>query len=253
MSINNGGGCCGSTTISTTGTNLFGDGTVSAPSITFLSEATSGIYRVGAGDVGVTILGTKVADFKSTGLTASLIGNQTGNSTGTQTLPDGTVGTPSLNFTNETNSGIYRVSNGDIGIAIGGTKVVDITSSGISTASLNGITSGTYTPTVTPTSLTVNFVYDAQYMKIGNIVMVSGSFTNTFTAANCSFTVSLPVAPGSNFIASGSAAGMAQYMNPALTVAGAMNATIGAKTATGVFVSPGSGSGNINYQFMYSV
>lgn len=253
MSIGNGGGCCGSTTINTIGTNLFGDGTVSAPSISFLSEGSSGIYRVGAGDIGVSILGTKVADFKSTGLTASLIGNQTGNSTGTQTLPDGTVGAPSLNFTNETNSGIYRVSAGDIGIAIGGTKVVDITSAGISTASLNGITSGTYTPTITPTNITIGFTYDASYIRVGNVVSVQGSFTSTFTAVNSSFIVTLPIARASNFIASNEACGAAQFTNPLAAVQGAISATTGAKTATGIFISAGSEVGSINYSFQYTL
>lgn len=46
-------------------------GTAASPSLTFSAETGSGIYRVGAGDIGITISGTKVGDWKSTGLTAT--------------------------------------------------------------------------------------------------------------------------------------------------------------------------------------
>ena len=42
------------------------DGTVALPGITFTSELSSGLYRIGAGDVGLAILGVKVAEFTTT-------------------------------------------------------------------------------------------------------------------------------------------------------------------------------------------
>jgi hypothetical protein len=39
----------------------FGDGSVANPAITFTSELTTGIYRPGAGQFGITILGVQVA------------------------------------------------------------------------------------------------------------------------------------------------------------------------------------------------
>lgn len=41
-------------------------------------------------------------------------------------FPDGSVSSPSLNFTNQTNKGFYNVGTDKIGIAIGGSKVGEI-------------------------------------------------------------------------------------------------------------------------------
>lgn len=43
------------------------DGTVGAPGVSFNSEATTGLYRVGAGDVGYSILGVRVLTINNTG------------------------------------------------------------------------------------------------------------------------------------------------------------------------------------------
>lgn len=42
-------------------------------------------------------------------------------------FPDGSVSAPGLRFANDTNTGIYRTGSDSIGIALGGTKVVDFT------------------------------------------------------------------------------------------------------------------------------
>jgi hypothetical protein len=46
------------------------DGAAAAPSLAFTNETSTGFYRVGAGDLGVSVSGTKVADYTSAGLTA---------------------------------------------------------------------------------------------------------------------------------------------------------------------------------------
>jgi hypothetical protein len=43
----------------------FANGTAAAPSISFTSEPSTGIYKAGAGDVGISILGTEVVDIKT--------------------------------------------------------------------------------------------------------------------------------------------------------------------------------------------
>lgn len=45
------------------------DGTVSAPGISFASELGTGFYRIGAGDVGLSLLGTKTAEITATNFT----------------------------------------------------------------------------------------------------------------------------------------------------------------------------------------
>jgi hypothetical protein len=54
------------------------DGSVANPSLYFASEPTTGVYRPGAGWFGITILGTNIAGFSSTGLQVYGTGNFTG-------------------------------------------------------------------------------------------------------------------------------------------------------------------------------
>jgi hypothetical protein len=64
----------------------------------------------------------------------------------TVSLVDGTVGTPSLNFAAETNTGIYRPAAGELGISVLGTKRVGVTATGVSvtgSVAASGTVSGT--------------------------------------------------------------------------------------------------------------
>jgi hypothetical protein len=64
-------------------------------------------------------------------------------------LIDGTVGTPSLNFAAETNTGLYRPAAGELGISVLGTKRVGVTATGVSVTGsgtfTTGIAGGTFT------------------------------------------------------------------------------------------------------------
>jgi hypothetical protein len=57
----------GAITITLNGLQL-ADGTAGAPALTFVNEPTTGRYRIGAGDVGETVLGLKVLDWTGTRL-----------------------------------------------------------------------------------------------------------------------------------------------------------------------------------------
>lgn len=69
--------------------------------------------------------------------------NTTQAGASTVSLLDGTVGTPSLNFAAETNTGIYRSASGHFNIAVGGAMAVDLTSTGMKVPV--GIAGGTFT------------------------------------------------------------------------------------------------------------
>jgi hypothetical protein len=64
-------------------------------------------------------------------------------------LIDGTVGTPSLNFAAETNTGIYRPGAGELAISVLGTKRVGVTATGVAVTGsgtfTTGIAGGTFT------------------------------------------------------------------------------------------------------------
>lgn len=88
----------------------FGSGTLAAPSITFQGDTATGIYKSG----------TNTFEFVSNGnskLTISSAGVSLPGDLSVQNFKfaDGTVGSPSIAFTNNTTSGIYR-DNSDTGI-----------------------------------------------------------------------------------------------------------------------------------------
>ena len=90
---------------------LHTNGTVAAPSVSFISEPGLGMYRGGAGDIvfaagGVTLLEMVSAKALFSGVL----------------LPaDGTVGAPAFSFGSDQTTGMYRIGASSIGFALGGT------------------------------------------------------------------------------------------------------------------------------------
>lgn len=75
------------------------DGNVGTPEFSFSGDADTGIYRVGANDLGITIGGTRyMALNASVGVSSLQIFG----------IPDGAVGNPSLYFNSDGDTGIYR-------------------------------------------------------------------------------------------------------------------------------------------------
>jgi len=91
-------------------------GDSSIPSYSFISDTNTGIYSIGADNLGVATGGTLRFDISTTAITA--------------TLPikgsDGTVSLPAYSFSGDTNTGIYRIGADNIGIAIAGGRSIDI-------------------------------------------------------------------------------------------------------------------------------
>ena len=63
------------------GTGLFADGTVAAPSISFLADQDTGIYRIGPNNIGITLAGQQMLNISTVGLkienTLSVAGGST--------------------------------------------------------------------------------------------------------------------------------------------------------------------------------
>lgn len=89
------------------------DGTNALPSYSFTNETNSGLYYVGANNLGFSINGVKVVDITASGISSN------------QLFPDGTSGAPSISFTNETTLGFYRPSAGIVELS--GNFVIDNT------------------------------------------------------------------------------------------------------------------------------
>jgi len=95
-------------------------GTAGAPSLYFTGDTNTGIYSPGADQVAISTGGTARLTTTTTGITSALAVD----------VPLGAVGTPSITFTGDTNTGIYSPGADQVAITTGGTGRLFIDSSG---------------------------------------------------------------------------------------------------------------------------
>lgn len=102
------------------GTVQLADGSATAPSLTFVSDTKTGLYRPGANRLGISIAGTETVDFG-----VSQTDFKSGSLTGiTSTyVADGKVTAPSYSFTSEPSLGFYKPSIGSIEFASGNLNI----------------------------------------------------------------------------------------------------------------------------------
>lgn len=163
--------------------------------------------------------------------------------------PIGTPNAPAFTFMADQNTGMYNVAADELGFATLGNLQVGIKSNGrlygtelhnnspVTGTTEQYIASGTYTPTVSAglnTSARTPSV--CQWMRVGNVVTVSGMVTVTITAnsATTSIAVTLPIASA---ITSSNEASGTCYFSPNGAVAG----FAGAAALAGTVVSLGGG------------
>ena len=103
------------------------DGLVGTPSITFSSDLDTGLYRIGANNLGVSANGSKVLDIGTTGL--GVTGSIT---TSTNFIASvGAAATPSMYFTGDPDTGLYWIGANNLGVSANGSKVLDIGTTGL--------------------------------------------------------------------------------------------------------------------------
>lgn len=95
---------------------LSGDGAVGAPGWSFASDADTGIYRIGANNLGVSVGGTKVVDISTASMAATI----------PIYLANGSQGTPSLSFSSDTDSGIYFGAANDWAFTVGNATALEL-------------------------------------------------------------------------------------------------------------------------------
>jgi hypothetical protein len=97
---------------------LLADGSVGSPSLAFINETGSGLYRVGTNDIALTVGGTQRIELN--GSTAVNIVSVPCRGT------DGSSSGPGFSFTADTNTGVYRIGADNIGISVGALKIADL-------------------------------------------------------------------------------------------------------------------------------
>jgi len=145
---------------SSTGVWGLANGTAAAPAIGFTSDPDTGLFRTSANVLGVAAGGSSVGTFSSAGFTGAVNGTvgattaaaglfTTIGASGVTTIAVGAVGTPSLIFSGDTNTGLYWIGADSFGMAANGVVQATITTGGI-----NGIVGGTTAAAGTFTTLT---------------------------------------------------------------------------------------------------
>lgn len=97
---------------------LHPDGSAAAPSISFTSDSTAGIYHPAANTIGIVTAGAERWRFAGSGDFVPI------DSARIIFINDGTAGAPSLAFNLDTDTGIYRDTTNSLVIAAGGSKTM---------------------------------------------------------------------------------------------------------------------------------
>lgn len=112
-------------------------GTAALPAYALIGDLNTGIYGVGADDLGISTGGVLRVDVSTTAVTSTL----------PYLAPDGSAAAPSLRFTNDSDTGIYLIGSNDLGFAAGGVLRLDINSTNItSTLTLLGTAASAASP-----------------------------------------------------------------------------------------------------------
>jgi len=175
-------------------------------------------------------------------------------------------GTTSINHILRANNNLTSTicsdnGNVEIGNAAGNpTRIksgltIDKTAVTAPVAADGNVFSGTYAPTVTNVAnVASSATLDAQYMRVGNVVTVSGRFSLTLTAAGAqtTFNLSLPIA--SNLSSAAHCCGtFVQYQSAAVQPAGVIFGEATADRAQFRIFGASIGPAEYSFQFTYRV
>lgn len=235
-----------------------------------VSTGITGDYNIG--------LGTDTGKALTTGAYNILLGYQSGDTitTGSNNViigksidAQGVTASDQLSIQNAIfgtgNSGTgTTVSTGKIGIYTAApTCALDVTG-GIATsrttvtsptATDGNIFSGTYTPTITGvTNVTSSTAYACQYMRVGNVVTVSGQVAITATTNNAqtTFGISLPIA--SNFTNTYEAGGSGYTQNNTIAGHGInLSADVTNDRINADYYETHGGADTFNFSFTYQI
>lgn len=124
----------GQTTI--TGAFKGASGSVGLPMYSFSADPDTGMYRIGANNIGISVNATKILDIGVGGLTATYL-----------VQPAGTVFLPTYTFAGDLDSGIYSIGANNVGVAVNAAKVLDISSAGLNVVGSVSSNGAAFSPT----------------------------------------------------------------------------------------------------------
>lgn len=162
-------------TFGVSGVTSLAAGAVAAPGLYLATDSNTGLYQIGADNLGVACNGSKVLDIGTGGLGV----------VGVLLLGNGAVNAPAFAFTADTNSGIYRIGADNIGVSVNGSKVLDVAATGLSvtgalaaTTLINAANGEAAAPSITFTADTDLGLYRVGADALG--VAANGALAATF-------------------------------------------------------------------------
>lgn len=190
-------------TVDVSRVELAESGTAAAPVITWDGDTDTGLYRIGANNIGFSANGAKVLDIATTGLavTGTLSATTTVTATTLFFSGDGAVGAPTYSFVSDTDSGVYRIGANNIGVAVNGAKVLDVATTGLTvTGALSSTTTlaaGTSFNVGTDQTFTKEVNHTVSVSAATTAATVGGSLTiNSGDGATSGNGGALTVTPG---------------------------------------------------------
>lgn len=187
LAVANGGS--GVTTSTGTGNNVlsasptftgvvgFAAGSAAAPSIMFSADTDSGIYSLGANQIGFSVGGAYAAGIDSTGLSSPVL-----TVTTAFRAANGSAATPSISLSGDTDTGLFSIGANQLGIATGGTQRLAISTTAITSTLPVLVPNGTAgAPSIAFSSDTdTGFFLDSGFVKLA----VGGVQAITFNSSD---------------------------------------------------------------------
>lgn len=144
----------------------FGTGSVSSPSVSFVSDLDSGFYSPAPNQVNLALSGTSSVAFATTGV--SVVGSLTVSTSIAN--GDGSVGAPAYSYGADPDTGWYRIGANRTGLSLGSATILDCATTGL-----------TVTGTLTATTVAGSVVASQAQMEAGtltNVVVVPARVKN---------------------------------------------------------------------------
>lgn len=168
---------------------LCADGSVGNPGISFSSDTDTGFYRSAGNTFSAVCGGTAVGTFTTSNLSVPGI-----------LVNDGSFGAPSLSFSNDTNTGLYRVTTDCVAIVCGGIESLTLNTSNVTPNKPLALQDGTvFNPSLAFASDTTTGLYRSAASTINfatsgisRLVLNTSSLTSTLPILTSSGSDSAP-------------------------------------------------------------
>jgi len=240
--------------VSVTGKIQVGDGAVGAPSVTFWNDPDSGLYRIGANNLGIAVNGAKVLDVATTGLGVTGILS----ATGVIKAPDGAVDAPAITFTDDTDCGLYRIGANNIGVAVNGAKVLDVGTAGLGITGVAKLGNGTvslpaYSFTDDPDSGIYriganNLGIAVGGAKVVDVATTGVTVTGIIQATGKAYVGGTYADPGANNLTVQNQIGVAGAPSYALHITGGGQTSTHGTSYAGIYVNPNATQAQISVE-----